>query len=131
MYLATNKKEIYVYSHIPFVDMDPIYLYEHLPISFELGNLFVTLESGRNVIGSDNTGTFSLELMHDDLLHCHMEKVLSGNIYVCPNSIFSTNLIRQICHGSLLFGEKEATSLHCKHNVKQALQVKNFVVQIG
>ena len=130
-YLATNEKKIYVYVHIPFVDMDPIDLYEHLPIPFELGNLFVTLESGRNVIASDDTGTFGLELTHDDLLHCHVEKVHSGNIYVCPNSNILVNHIRQTCLGSLLFGETEATSLHCDHNVKQASQVKDFVVQIG
>ena len=95
-----TEKKIYVYIHISFVYMDPINLKEHLPIPFELGNLFISLESRRNVIASDNKGTFGLELMHNDLLHCHMEKVLSGNIYVCPNSNILTNHIRQTCLGS-------------------------------
>jgi hypothetical protein len=59
-YLAKNKKKIFVCIHIPFLDMDQIGLYKHHPILFELGNLFVTLESGRNFIASNDTRAFGL-----------------------------------------------------------------------
>jgi hypothetical protein len=98
-YLGTNKKKIFVCIHFPFVDMDQIDLYEHLPISFELRNLFVTLESGRNIIASNNTRAFGLELTHNNLLHCQVGKVHSGNIYIFSDSNVLTNNISLTCLG--------------------------------
>jgi hypothetical protein len=72
------------------VDMDQIDLYKHLPIPFELGNLLITLESGWNVIASNDTSAFGLELTHDNLLHCQVGNVHSGNIYICPALVHSS-----------------------------------------
>ena len=130
-YLATKENEIFVYIHIPFVDMDPISLYEHLPIPFQIGNLLITLHSENNVIASDDTGTFGIELSSPDLLHCHMEKSHSGNIYICPNSNLLLRNLRQTCLGSLLFGDKDKTLQLCKHSVQKSSELGKFAIQTG
>ena len=130
-YIATKETEIFVYIHIPFVDMEPINLYEHLPIPFQIGNLLVTLHSENNVIASDETGTFGIELSSTDLLHCHMEKSHSGNIFICPNSNLLLRNIQDSCLGSLLFGNKEKTLQLCQHSVQKASKMEKFAIQIG
>ena len=130
-YLATKDDQIFVYIHVPFVDMEPINLYEHLPIPFQIGNLLVTLHSENNVIASDETGTFGIELSSTDLLNCHMEQSHSGNVFICPNSNLLFRNIRDSCLGSLLFGVKEKTMQFCQHSVQKPSELGKFAIQTG
>ena len=130
-YLTTKDAEIFVYIHVPFVDMDPISLYEHLPIPFQNGNLLVTLHSDHNIIASDDTGTFGIELSSTDLLHCHMEQSHSGNVYICPNSNLLLRNMQHSCLGSLLFGNKEKTLQLCQHSVQKSSEVGKLAIQTG
>ena len=129
-FVATQDHEIFIYVHVPLVDCEPLDLFEHLPVPFELNKMLVTLESEKNVIASDELGTFGTELKSSDILHCHTVKTHHGNVYACPNSNLLNRQIRKTCLGSLLFGDSATAAQTCQQKVQRAETTQDFAVQI-
>ena len=123
-YLATKEKDIHVYIHLPLVDMEPIDLFEHLPVPFEFGNLLVLMESTKNVIATDENGNWGLELSPTDLLQCHVNQRHDGNVYVCPLVSLVLKNIRKTCLGALYFGDKSTALQLWQQTVRKQEETK-------
>jgi len=130
-FVATADLKLIVIIHVPLIDQDPIDLFEHLPIPFELGSLFILIESDRQILATDATGNLGLELTKLDLLHCQTEKSHSGNTFVCPNTNLLRNDIRKSCLGSLFFGQKAQILSKCQQYIRKISEAEDFAIQTG
>jgi hypothetical protein len=130
-FLSTEDKQIYVFVHVPFVDTEPLDLYEHLPIPFAVGDLLVTVQAPKSVLAVDVTGVTGLELSTADLLHCQAERIHSGNVFICPNSNLLLRNIRKTCLGSLLLGDSKTSVSVCQHVAEHVSHMSDFAVQVG
>jgi hypothetical protein len=129
-YVATQENQIIVYVHLPYVDSEPLDLFEHLPVPFEHEQLLLMVDSEKNVIASDEIGMFGTELSSSDLLHCHSVKTHHGNVYACPHSNLLNRQIRKTCLGSLLFGDTTTAAQTCRQRVQRAETTEDFAIQI-
>lgn len=129
-YVATQENQITVYVHLPYVDSEPLDLFEHLPVPFEHDQLLLTVDSEKNVIASDEIGMVGTELSSSDLLHCHSVKTHHGIVYACPHSNLLNRQIRKTCLGSLLFGDTTTAAQTCRQRVQRAETTEDFAIQI-
>jgi hypothetical protein len=79
----------------------------------------------------DKEGNQGLELSQMDLFQCQVEKIHSGNLYLCPNANLIRNNIRNSCLGSLMVGNTETIKKRCKHSVEPTDQEKEFAIQLS
>ena len=128
-YMATSGLDIIFIIHTPLVDMEPIDLYEYLPIPFMMGNLLVTIESKHQILATDSYGQIGLELSQLDLLQCQTEKSHHGNTFICPNTNLVINNIRKSCLGALFFGHKTEVSKHCHTFIQKTVNMEEFARQ--
>ena len=129
-YVATEEQQIIVYVHLPYVDSEPLDLYEHKPVPFKHDQLLLTVDSEKNVIASDEIGMLGTELSSSDLLHCHTVKTHHGNVYACPHSNLLQRQIRRTCLGSLLFGDTTTAAQNCRQRIQRAETTEDFALQL-
>jgi hypothetical protein len=104
--------------------MEPIDLFEHLPVPFEIGNLLVSMESTKNVIATDENGNWGLKLSPTDLLQCHVNQRHDGNVYVCPLVSLVLKNVRKTCLGALYFGDISTALQLCQQTVRKQEETK-------
>ena len=130
-FVSTVDRKILIFIHVPLVHFEPIDLYEHLAIPFQMGDLLVTLESKNQFLATDKSGQLGMELSNIDLLHCQMEKSHFGNTYICPNTNLVRNNVRKTCLGALLYGHKVEIIANCQTYVQRAAETQEFAMQTG
>lgn len=129
-YVATEAFQIIVYVHLPYVDSEPLDLFQHLPVPFRHDQLLLTMDSEKNVIASDEIGMFGAELSSTDLLHCHSMKNHHGNVFACPHSNLLNRQIRKTCLGSLLFGDAATAAQTCRQRIQRVETAEDFALQL-
>jgi hypothetical protein len=130
-FFTTKEDKFIVILHIPLVETAPIGIYEYLPIPTQIGNLVWTIDSHNSLLAMDKEGNQGLEMSQTDLFQCQVEKMHSGNLYLCPKANLIRNNIRNSCLGSLMVGNTEKIKRRCKHSVEPIDQDKEFAIQLS
>lgn len=130
-YFATTNEEIVVIVHIPLVEMEPLELFEYLPIPVKIDNIFLTMEGKENLLATDLKGQNGLEMSTIDLIRCQTEDVHHGKMFICPNGNLLQNRIRSSCLGSIFFGHQAEAMKRCFHYAQLPEDHEEFIQQIS
>jgi len=130
-FYTTEDEELIIIIHVPMVEMSPIGLFEYIPIPIKIGNLMWFIDTPNRILAMDQQGNQGIEMTMLELFQCQIEKIHSGNLYLCPNSNLLRNNIRTTCLGSLMVGNSELTRSRCEHSIEKFDMKKEFAVQVS